>query len=502
MRFRETQCSETNVATTKFDNNQIYRPNLFACEQLISRHLATITIHVEIQPLRLIFFNGECLSFSTLSASSSSLSLRWNMDESLLRALRGSRHGDRFESDVMHDLWYLCCENVQGRLELSVCLCGVLGTVQRLRFLSHLHCKELNWRRTDNNTIAMSDLTHTSLSVSGAVLISVAQLKTYTAKALHVECRIKMLPVAQNSGSCEVTFPQRSRSAKQRLRMLKGSPPKPHRMSSKLQHLKRMVRKQHRAKYGKRCVVKIDEDEYDEYRALSRAYLRNNRERGPNDIVLQFASSGAKLIPQSDVIEVYTIERHPRNPELNGQKGLRAKMLIPTDTIIGEYFGRELLMNEFDDVYGGSKEWLDINQYAQESTLTLHIKASQLKFFTNIECAQYENEGVDVDDDDDDEELEQQFGVVVDGKNSDSPHQSILIYMNDCRKRITMTNVSNNDSDLQNVHFLQVVHNGWPKVLVVAIKDIPIGHDIVTFYGRHQVCWLQDLHRFERNQRN
>merc|ERR1712154_679259 len=82
--------------------------------------------------------------------------------------------------------------------------------------------------------------------------------------------------------------------------------------------------------------------------------------------------------------EVFTVQFNERSPALIGQRGLKALIRIPRGTVIGENFGREFLENEFEDIYGGTKENIDINQYAQGAKVDIEIPVSKLAHFENF----------------------------------------------------------------------------------------------------------------------
>merc|ERR1719242_900134 len=188
---------------------------------------------------------------------------------------------------------------------------------------------------------------------------------------------------------------------------------------------------------------------------------------------------------------VFTIKQNDRNPMLIGQKGLKSLKRIPKGTVIGEYFGREFLENEFDDIYGGTKEWVDINMYAQGATVEVKIPYSKLAYFTNVVESKKRDENI---------EMIHEFKIVVDGLNNGSNIKSMLIYMNDCRTDI-LTGKKGDDEKVENIKLMTVEYNGWPKIFGVTTKDIPADEELFTFYGKSYLGCVQDKERNEANMR-
>lgn len=114
---------------------------------------------------------------------------------------------------------------------------------------------------------------------------------------------------------------------------------------------------------------------------------------------------------QSAALEVFTVRHNERSPMLVGQKGLRARIPLPRATVIGEYFGRELLEAEFDDMY------------ALSSHVEVEVPLAKLNYFCNLQM----DEAAEADAA---QLVEQPFRIVMDGLNTESEIKAMVIYMN------------------------------------------------------------------------
>jgi len=212
------------------------------------------------------------------------------------------------------------------------------------------------------------------------------------------------------------------------------------------------------------------------------SFLNENEE----DVVAPFVLIGGENeesapLPQSSVVEKYTIVESARCPSLKGQFGLRAKCRIPAATVLGQYTGVEYLEEEFHEIYAGANEALARkNIYA----FTLSV--------TNRPSTRAESVGGTG--------AEEAHRIVVDAlafDRDENGNKPLLIYINDCRRDISQTGKSGEDEQAENVHFAKVSLNGWPSIFVVTKRDIMAGEQILGFYGND---YFQALKQFQTAQ--
>ena len=267
--------------------------------------------------------------------------------------------------------------------------------------------------------------------------------------------------------------------------------PKPFRESRKIVELRKLARKKYP---GSEVVIDTISDEDTPFVDSITEFINNKQLRRRGDVLIRCKGAPpTDLVEQWKAMEVYTVRLNERSPGLVGQRGLRALIRIPAGTIIGEYFGREFLENEFDDIYGGTKEWVDINQYAQGATVQIEIPCSKMMYFANVGDHGSGGDGKD------DEKMVMEFRIVVDGLNIDSKIKAMLIYTNDCRQNIFRADKTREDEMVENVKLMRVEFNGWPKIFGIATKDIEQNEEMFTYYGAEQLHWEQDKRRNDAN---
>ena len=54
---------------------------------------------------------------------------------------------------------------------------------------------------------------------------------------------------------------------------------------------------------------------------------------------------------EHDVVEKFKIGTHPYNEQLNNQNGLRAKCDIPSNALLGIYYGARFTRNDFSQMF-------------------------------------------------------------------------------------------------------------------------------------------------------
>lgn len=153
---------------------------------------------------------------------------------------------------------------------------------------------------------------------------------------------------------------------------------------------------------------------------------------------------------------------------LEGSFGCFSKEDIPDNTILGRYLGYMAM----------SKEW------------------NEMFDFTNV----------------DEKHSEYLFEIDLDenlNKYNESRHITIdpicggmiqlkLLYINDCRANIFDTEPTDEDKELQNVKFIVVKEYGLPTVMVVTIKDIKKGTELLLDYGKRFGNVLKQNERWKR----
>ena len=148
-----------------------------------------------------------------------------------------------------------------------------------------------------------------------------------------------------------------------------------------------------------------------------------------------------------DIVKVRIVTKCLELPFLVGQQGTFAKVDIAEGVILGQYLGNEMLQEESQDVYNGTKEEKDHLTFANGAELMVNGKI---------------------------------LSIVIDAfpAFSDSP----LLYINDGRTNFKET-ATPIDEERINTEFVSVLCNGWPMVLVRSTKPIKAGQQLYIDYG-------------------
>ena len=148
-----------------------------------------------------------------------------------------------------------------------------------------------------------------------------------------------------------------------------------------------------------------------------------------------------------DVVKVQIVTECPELPFLVGQMGTFAKVDIAESVILGQYLGNELLQEESQNVFNGTREEKDHLTFANGAELMVNGKI---------------------------------ISIVIDAfpAFSDSP----LLYINDGRTNFKET-ATPIDEERINTEFVSVLCNGWPMVLVRSTKPIKAGQQLYIDYG-------------------
>ena len=259
-------------------------------------------------------------------------------------------------------------------------------------------------------------------------------------------------------------------------------------------------------------------------------------------------------IKQSEIIELYNITNNERIPKLNGQRGVRACSPIDDMTVIGEYTAKLIMESDFDDIYYGTKEYFQINEYAfndtfdvdtdkntktqfdqslfdmepqrkrrklnddhDQKTNQIQIQTEPRSFTTNnnikiepTEIKMDENKNRNRDkkrkrgikrkrtEDKNGMEVSHSCPIIIDGINAEN--QSILCFVNDIRRDITVSDPTEEDLEYKNVEFVKVLHYGLPKVYIVTTREIEEGEEIMSYFGAAFFNTIIERERFQKVQ--
>ena len=227
----------------------------------------------------------------------------------------------------------------------------------------------------------------------------------------------------------------------------------------------------------------VEPDQYEQHQQFHDAiqlFLNQNEEYCANPII--------KGHSFDDVIDVVCIQPSHIDVEhhsaLLNQKGLFAKMDISAYTVIGQYYGNEIL-SKVEDKSGNHIHSFEVYDkiYHETSAQMIHGRYS---FDVKVDTADYN------------------FSYVVDplplGVECDEDLKSIifrkenmckLIYINDCRKNIAKIERTTKDKKLQNVEYVQCNINGWGQIYMISIKRIKKGKQLLGYYKNELIKQIE-----------
>lgn len=212
--------------------------------------------------------------------------------------------------------------------------------------------------------------------------------------------------------------------------------------------------------------IRIKSDEHRKYKKAIEHYINKNKNKKFNPIIAVSRNTSYK---QRQLLSKFKITNNQRVPALNGQFGLKLTKDINSGVVLGEYYGKECLEQEFDCIYNGCKEQFEKNKYAFSEVISVELTNDEREYFMFVskkrkfdsDCNNNDNNcnhpslkkrklnnGIsqNVVSDlncDDETEHESYFTLVIDAIDTSSP--SLLIYMNDCRKNYKERTLSNDD---------------------------------------------------------
>lgn len=175
-----------------------------------------------------------------------------------------------------------------------------------------------------------------------------------------------------------------------------------------------------------------------------------------------------KIAAENEYIESfiidYTDDQIDAIKSLNGQMGTRAKKFIQKGTIIARYVGKEMLQEEFDQLF-------DVNSL-------MFYQRNKYIFSTNFHDIKINKKSKR--DREIEEKMKKYEQIIVEPDPND---RCLPSYINDCRRNIHNINKTEQDMERQNVDFVDAAVNGWPMVFVLSIKDIQAGEQLFGDYG-------------------
>ena len=228
-----------------------------------------------------------------------------------------------------------------------------------------------------------------------------------------------------------------------------------------------------------------------------------------------------RIMPWDQVLEKFTIKNHCHNTHLNNQSGVRAKIDIPANTVLGIYCGVWIHADELESMYPDTP---DTNQnsiiYKYHFTIDTEtmIKSMQILTYQNYldthqcncvckHCHIYykddnckdckvckdckdcykmkEKQFLDLKDDIiKDLELNILDNSVVSPLLLPPEKRPIIIYINDPRANILEPDLTEQDKKYQNAAFRGVVINGIEYTYAVTNRNIRKGEEIMIYYGQ------------------
>jgi hypothetical protein len=96
------------------------------------------------------------------------------------------------------------------------------------------------------------------------------------------------------------------------------------------------------------------------YAAPMRGFLDNNSIDEENPSVL----CGDTRKKWRSVFEICTVQGNLHCPVLNGEKGIRAKINIPANVVLGEVLGTQYIQSDYGTAFEDTREWTLRNTYS------------------------------------------------------------------------------------------------------------------------------------------
>lgn len=292
---------------------------------------------------------------------------------------------------------------------------------------------------------------------------------------------------------------------------------------AKCNELKRFVWNAHKLDSDEEKYV-VHDIEHEKYLDRIREFIeinRNNQEC--NDQIINIYKSNRKIcnafksnVKHSEILETYTISEHPRIDALNKEKALKTNQAIGAGTVIGEYTAKYILATDLDQL-NGTDLFPQINEYAFNQSVDVRMTLEQIQYFQSSDIInsnfnktrkrkrgrngydlthnntespsskkqKLNNHNINKRDDNNHNKAEikykHSFNIVMDGWSNEP--QSMLCFMNDCRKYLNLSHPTEEDEKHFNVELVPVLYRGWPRIFGIAKRNILKDEELTTFYG-------------------
>ena len=173
-------------------------------------------------------------------------------------------------------------------------------------------------------------------------------------------------------------------------------------------------------------------------------------------------TKGNGLIKQSQLLRIQMFGPdfgHPTHSALNGQFGVKAIQNFPRGTILGEYKGVYFMNKEFTMLW--NEKCIDYNMCMIDGfDLFLYTPSSNIK------------------------KQDKHSHIVLNTSNSYYQAFQFASYINDPRKDFYEKKVVNKeDMKYWNVDFVVYYINGWPRVFIIAKRDVAADEELMGYYN-------------------
>ena len=215
---------------------------------------------------------------------------------------------------------------------------------------------------------------------------------------------------------------------------------------------------------------KKDRDEIKEY-------FRLNTEGAINpSIYIKTAAKSKEIKALNKVLGLRQIN-NCKVSKLNGEIETFTKMDLPKGVILGQYCGDELLKDEWQNLFNGTKQELQHIKYLHGSTLKIKrnyamINGKTIEFFIDPTNKYYQD-------------------------MNDEKRKSPLIFINDCRANIEDEELIDIDEERMNCEYIDILVNNWPSILVRTTKNIKAGETLWINYGASYTQVMEEIYFME-----
>ena len=205
-------------------------------------------------------------------------------------------------------------------------------------------------------------------------------------------------------------------------------------------------------------------------------------------------------------MEIFTIDNHPYNEHLNNQTGVRAKVDIPENTVLGIYHGVRIQDHEFTEKFPSkNKEYYKYKKYHFDGG-----NEKMIKLIESITYDQYYSQQFGSNDKfegyvrskssplmkefkplarDKFDELKSNICKQLESDSSidsvmlEDHKRPIIMYINDPRLNIFEETLTSEDKKYQNGGFYCFLLNGIKYTFALTDRDIKKNEEIMMYYG-------------------